>query len=100
MMDEEHLQQHSLAKERAFLFLSLLLVGILLSGSSQSLLIFFSGTFNTLTGASTAVETVELKNYFVGLSIFVALVDLSFFIFHVLRNPKSQIWHPEFPEEE
>ena len=100
MMDEEHLQKQSLAKERAFLFLSLLLVGMLLSGSSQSLLIFFSGTFNALTGASIALEPVGMKDYFIGLGIFVALVALSFYIVHVLRNPKPQTWHPEFPAEE
>ncbi len=99
MDEQEHLRKQALARERAFLFLSVLAAAVLLSGSPRSLLVFFSGTFNSFTGASIVLEPVGMKDYFTGLVIFAALVAISFYIVHVLRNPKPQLWKAELPEQ-
>ncbi len=100
MDEQEHFRKQPLAKERVFLFLSVVVAAVLLTSSPKSLWVFFQGTFNSFTGASIAIEPVGMKDYFIGLVIFAALVALSFYIVHVLRNPKPQRWQVEAPEEE
>ncbi|HLD79546.1 MAG TPA: hypothetical protein VJA18_03225 [Candidatus Nanoarchaeia archaeon] len=85
----------NVGKERFFLFLSVLLATVLLTSSPKSLLVFFSGTLNGLTGASIAVESVGTRDYILGLLIFLALAALLIYIVYILRNPLPQRWHSE-----
>ena len=68
-MDEQYAKA-LLSKERAFLFLSIVIITTLLTGFPESLKIFVLGTAGTITGAVTVAQPVELKDYLVGLVIF------------------------------
>ncbi|MBI2125380.1 hypothetical protein HYV87_00875 [Candidatus Woesearchaeota archaeon] len=97
-MNEPERSNQSLGKERFFLFLSILVTAVFLTSSPESLLVFFKGTFGGITGASVAVEEVGMKDYVIGLLIFMSLVALVFYAVHVLRNPRPQRWQVEIPE--
>ncbi|MEK6863491.1 MAG: hypothetical protein AABW53_02230 [Nanoarchaeota archaeon] len=99
-MEQEYLQKRALGKERAFLFISILIILTFLTGSPESIVVFFSGTYEALTGAAVATDTADTKDYLEGFAIFVALVAISFYVVHVLRHPKPQLWRAELPEEE
>ena len=99
-MEQEHLQKRALGKERAFLFISILIILTFLTGSPESIVVFFSGTYGALTGAAVAADTADMKDYLEGFAIFVALVAISFYVVHILRHPKPQLWHAGLPEEE
>ncbi len=96
---EMHYSKAWLSKERAFLFLSIILTVTLLTGFPENLKVFVLGTTSALTGGATAVKSVEVKDYFIGLVIFAALFVFTGYIVHVLRTPRTQNWYPEGVEE-
>src|SRR3989344_1535090 len=88
------------SKERAFLFLSLIIIMVLLTGFPENLKVFVLGTAGTITGGVTAVEEVEPKDYFIGLVVFVALLASLGYLMHALRTPRPQKWYPQIVDEE
>ncbi len=98
-MDEQYAKA-LLSKERAFLFLSIIIITTLLTGFPESLKTFVLGTAGTITGAVTVVQPVELKDYLVGLVIFAALMVFLIYLVHALRTPRTQNWYPELEDEE
>ncbi|MEK6900347.1 MAG: hypothetical protein AABX05_04460 [Nanoarchaeota archaeon] len=98
MVEEEKLQK-SIERERVLVFLSIIIVVVLLTGSWQSLLAVFSGSFNAVTGASTAVDAVSVKDYILGLWVFTAMIALAFYAVYALRHPKPQLWKVELPKQ-
>lgn len=98
-MDEQYAKA-LLSKERAFLFLSIVIITTLLTGFPESLKIFVLGTAGTITGAVTVVQPVELKDYLVGLVIFAALMVFLMYLVHALRTPRTQTWYPKLTEED
>jgi len=89
-----------LSKERAFLFLSTIIIITLLTGFPDNLKVFVLGTAGTITGGATAVQPVELKDYFIGLVIFAALMVFLGYLVHALRTPKPEAWYPHLADEE
>ena len=81
-----------LSRERAFLFLSIIVITTLLTGFPQNLRIFVFETSDIITGGVVAVPPAELKDYLIGLVIFVMLVSFFYFIISLLRNPKIPAW--------
>src|SRR3989344_5652374 len=98
-MDEQYAKA-LLSKERAFLFLSIIIITTLLIGFPESLKVFVLGTTGTITGGATAVQPVELKDYFIGLVIFAALMVFLGYLVHALRTPKPEAWYPHLADEE
>ena len=97
-MDEQYAKA-LLSKERAFLFLSIIIITTLLIGFPESLKVFVLGTTGTITGGATAVQPVELKDYFIGLVIFAALMVFLGYLVHALRTPRPQAWYPHLADE-
>ena len=97
---DEHYSKTILSRERAFLFLSIAIVITLLTGFPESLKVFVLGTAGTITGGTAAVQPVELKDYFIGLVIFAALMVFLGYLVHALRTPKPQSWYPQIVDEE
>ncbi len=97
---DEHYSKALLSKERAFLFLSIAIVITLLTGFPESLKVFVLGTAGTITGGATAVQPIELQDYFIGLVIFAALMVFLGYLVHALRTPKPQSWYPQIVDEE
>lgn len=89
-----------ISKERAFLFLSIIIVITLLTGFPENLKVFVTGTAGAITGGATAVENVELKDYFIGLVIFAVLLVFLGYLVHALRTPKPQKWYPQIIDED
>lgn len=89
-----------LSKERAFVFLSIIIVITLLTGFPENLKVFVLGTAGTITGGAIAVESVELKDYLIGLVIFAALMVFLGYLVHALRTPRPQSWYPHMVDEE
>ncbi|MDP3698362.1 MAG: hypothetical protein Q8R47_02135 [Nanoarchaeota archaeon] len=98
-MDEQH-SKTLLSKERAFLFLSIAIVITLLAGFPENLKVFVLGTAGTITGGATTVQSIELKDYFIGLVIFAALMVFLAYLVHALRTPRPQNWYPQMADEE
>src|SRR3989344_9261855 len=98
-MDEQY-SKPLLSRERAFLFLSIIIITTLLTGFQESLKFFVLGTAGTITGGVTAVQPVELKDYFIGLVIFSALMVFLGYLVHALRTPKTEAWYPHLADEE
>jgi len=88
-----------LSKERAFLFLSIVIIITLLTGFPENLKVFVLGTTGTITGGVTAVQPVELKDYLIGLVIFAGLLIFLGYLVHALRTPKPEAWYPQVAEE-
>lgn len=98
-MERRHIES-LLGKERAFLFLSLLIVTTLLTGFPDSLKIFLLDTGASITGGVIATQPAELKDYFIGLAIFIAMMVFLCYLVHVLRHPKPKAWYPQLQEED
>ncbi|MDO8511166.1 MAG: hypothetical protein Q7S55_03300 [Nanoarchaeota archaeon] len=89
-----------ISKERAFLFLSIIVIMVLLTGFPENLKVFVLGTAGTITGGATAVEDVKPKDYFIGLVVFAVLLASLGYLMHALRTPRPQKWYPQIVEEE
>ena len=98
-MDEPY-SKALVSKERAFLFLSIAIITVLLTGFPQSLKVFVLGTAGTITGGATAVQAPELKDYLIGLVIFAGLMVFLWYLVYALQNPKPEVWLPQVSEEE
>src|SRR3989344_1819851 len=94
----EHNSGALLSKERAFLFLSILIIITLLSGFPENLKMFVVGTTGTITCGVTAVPKAELKDYFLGLVIFAGLLVFLGYLVLALRTPKCESWYPQLEE--
>ncbi|GEM_PF-6781727 len=99
MIDESFAKYH-LKRERAFLFLSIIIASALLSSFPESLKLFITGTSASITGGVVAVEAVGMKDYVTGLVIFVFLGIFLGYLVHVLRNPAPESWLPQVAEED
>lgn len=88
------------SKERAFVFLSIIIVITLLTGFPQNLKVFVLGTAGTITGGVIAIQPIELKDYFIGLVIFAGLLVFLGYLVHALRTPRPQNWYPQIVDEE
>ena len=89
-----------LGKERAFVFLSIIIVLVLLTGFPENVKIFVISTTGTITGGVTAVNDVNPTDYVIGLVIFAVLLVFFGYLVHILRTPKPQKWYPQIAEEE
>lgn len=89
-----------LSRERAFVFLSIIIVMTLLTGFPENLKIFVVGTAGAITGGATVIEEVEFKDYFIGLVIFAVLLVFLGYLVYALRTPRPQKWYPQIADED
>lgn len=88
-----------LSKERAFLFLGMMVAIVLLTGFPHSVNLFSLSTSDTITGGAIVYQEAELRDYLVGLVLLAALMVFVWYMIYALRYPKPQAWYPQLEQE-